>query len=547
MWLLMCSQRGPMACEDAFIYVQSQFLILSHRFRWVFCQLETLRHCLPPSVRRILAELPETLDATYERILQEIPKSNQVHAHRLLQCLTVAVRPLRVEELAEILTVDFDTSEGIPKLNETLRWEDQEQAVLSACSSLIAVIKDEDKDSSVVQFSHFSVKEFLTSDRLATSKMDASRYHHIPLEPAHTIMAQACLSVLLRLDPHIDRATLKDFPLAPYAAEHFGNHAEFERVLSHIWDGVGDLLDANKSHFAVWFWICRGRWSNPRRRPPDVIPLYYIAERGYRGLVDYLISTRPEDVNVRGYYGTPLHAALSGAHADVAQLLLEYCVDVDVRDCEDQTPLHLAAYHGFLDVTRTLVERDVDINVRDSSGNTPLHRAMEDWFRVPESTQDGRLDVMKVLLEHGADPDTTNSHSTLLHDASYYGSVKGAQLMLDHGANIHAQNEEGRTPLHLTLDKLYDAPDILDMFLDTMRCLLEHGADVDALDDDHATPLHLASLYGSVKGAQLLLEHGANVHLGDKKGRTPFHVASERGHEKITQLLLEHLQSQQNV
>ncbi|KAH9963654.1 hypothetical protein BJV74DRAFT_799719 [Russula compacta] len=148
-------------------------------FRWVFCQLETLRYCLPPSVRRILAELPETLDETYERILSEIPKSNQVHAHRLLQCLTVAVRPLHVSELAEVLAVDFGGTGGIPKLKEDLRWEDQEQAVLTACSTLIAVIDDE--DSRVVQFSHFSVKEFLTSDRLATSKVDGSRYHHILL------------------------------------------------------------------------------------------------------------------------------------------------------------------------------------------------------------------------------------------------------------------------------------------------------------------------------------------------------------------------------
>ena len=184
-------------------------------------------------MRRILAELPETLDATYERILQEIPKSNQVHAHRLLQCLTVAVRPLLVKELAEILAVDFSTSEGIPKLNKALRWEDQEQAVLSACSSLIAVIEDEDEDSRVVQFSHFSVKEFLTSDRLATSRMDASRYHHIPLEHAHTIMAQACLGVLLQLN-HIDEASIQDFPLAWYASNHFGDHAEFEGVLSHV-------------------------------------------------------------------------------------------------------------------------------------------------------------------------------------------------------------------------------------------------------------------------------------------------------------------------
>ena len=500
---------------------------------------------LPASVRRILAELPETLDATYERILQEIPKSNQVHAHHLLQCLTVAVRPLRVEELAEILAVDFNTSEGIPKLNEALRWEDQEQAVLSACSGLIAVIKNEYNDSRVVQFSHFSVKEFLTSDRLATSKMDASLYHHIPPEPAHTVMAQACLSVILRLDPGINEARMKDFPLARYAAEHIGDHAEFESVLSHIWDGVDDLLDADKSHFAVWLRIYRDwdRWANERLA---VTPLYYVSRRGYRGLVDYLISKRPEDMNIIGYYGTPLHAALTEGHADVAQLLLRHCVDVDIRGYRDRTPLHLAAYHGFLGVTRTLVERNADINARDSSGNRPLHRTMYDWYSQSERTQDCRLDVVKFLLDHGADPDAKNDRRwTPLHVASYYGSVRGTQLVLEHGANIHARNKKGRTPLHQILDGLDDTFDNLDKFLDIMRCLLARGADVDALDGDHGTPLHLASHQGCVKGARLLLEHGASLHLEDKKGRTPFQVASEEGETDMTQLLSEHLESQQ--
>ena len=499
-------------------------------------------------MRRILTELPETLDATYERILQEIPKSNQVHAHRLLQCLTVAVRPLRVEELAETLAVDFSTSEGVPKLNEALRWENQEQAVLSACSSLIAVIKGEDEDSRVVQFSHFSVKEFLTSDRLATSKMDASRYHHIPLESAHTIMAQACLSVLLRLGPHIDAASIEDFPLARYAAEHFGDHAEFEGVLSHLWDGVDHLLDANKSHFSVWIWIHRGHQGNSCPQPSDIIPLYRVAERGYRGLVDYLISKRPEDVNVRGKFGTPLHAALKGKHAGITQLLLGHCIDVDIRGSQDRTPLHLAAYHGSLGVTRTLVERNADINARDSFGDTPLHRTMSKWHLNSETTQDCRLDVVKFLLEHGADPDAKNDdHSTPLHRASYYGSAKGAQLMLEHGANTHAQNGEGQTPLHRTFDRLDDAYDSLGMFLDTMRCLLVQGADVDALDGDHATPLHMASRYGCTKGAQLLLERGASVHLQDKEGRTPFQVASARGHKKITQLLSKHMQNERKM
>ena len=533
-----------MACKDAFIHAKSQFLMPSNRFRWVYCQLETLRHCLPASVRRILEELPETLDATYERILQEIPKSNQVHAHRLLQCLTVAVRPLHVDELAEILAVDFNTSGGIPRLNEALRWEDQEQAVLSACSSLIAVIEDDDEDLRVVQFSHFSVKEFLTSDRLPASKIDASRYHHIPLAPAHTIMAQACLSVLLRLDPGIDEASIKEFPLALYAGEHFGDHAEFEGVLSHILDGVDYLLDTDKSHFAVWVRIrpLRNLLDSESELQQDVIPLYYVATRGYRGLVDHLISKRPDDVNIRGAHGTPLHGALYGAHANVAQLLLEYCVDVDVRDRENQTPLHVAAHYGFLDVTRMLVERNADINARSGSGNTPLYRTMSQWHTQSESTQDGRLDVAKFLLEHGADPDAKNDFlETPLQEASWFGSVKGAQLMLEHGASIHTRNKTGQTLLHQTLTGLSDTTHTLDMFLDTIRFLLEHGADVDALDDDHATPLHVASYYGCAKGARLLLEHGANVHLEDKKGRTPFQAAEEGGRRNITQLLSEHL------
>ena len=113
---------------------------LSSRFRWIFCQLEVLRYCLPPSVRQTLDELPETLDETYGRVLKEIKKPNRVHALRLLQCLVVAIRPLRVEELAEVLAVDFDDKEGIAKLNPDWRWGDEEQALLSSCSSLIAIV-----------------------------------------------------------------------------------------------------------------------------------------------------------------------------------------------------------------------------------------------------------------------------------------------------------------------------------------------------------------------------------------------------------------------
>jgi len=162
------------------------------------------------------------LDEPYERVLRDINKANREQAHRLLHCLTATMRPPRVKELAEVLAVDFDAARqgGIPKLNPDWRWMDQHQAVLSTCSSLITTVGGE--DSRVVQFSHFSVEEFLTSDRLAHSSEDVSRYH-ILLEPAHTLLAQACDGVLLRLDDDVDRENAKDIPLSEYAAQTGSN------------------------------------------------------------------------------------------------------------------------------------------------------------------------------------------------------------------------------------------------------------------------------------------------------------------------------------
>src|SRR5712671_6853047 len=166
-------------------------LNFSNRFRLVYFQLEVLRHCLPSSVRRTLKKLPESLDETYKRILKGIKEPNRDHAHRIFQCLVVAVRPLQVEELAEVLAVDFDDPGGIAKLKPSWRQEDEEQALLSSCSSLITIVTSD--NSRVVQFSHFSVKQFLTSPRLAASSRDLSHYH-VALNPAHTTLGRACLA-----------------------------------------------------------------------------------------------------------------------------------------------------------------------------------------------------------------------------------------------------------------------------------------------------------------------------------------------------------------
>ena len=440
-----------------------------------------------------------------------------------------------MKELAEVIAVDFDATGGIPKLNEDLRWEDQEQAVLSACSSLIAVVEDD--FSRVVQFSHFSVKEFLTSDRLATSTIDASHYHHILLEPSHTIMAQACLSVLRRMDSDINQDSLKGFPLALYASQHFGDHSEFGDVFAHIRGGIDDLLDSDKPHFAAWLWV-RKDDSSERPEQPEATPLYHVAGFGFRAMVDHLISKRPEDLSVRGRYGTPLHASLHNGHADVAMLLLEHCEDVDVRGICDRTPLHMAADHGLLEVTRVLTERGASIHARDSSDRTPLLPTFEDVLGTFDDTY---FDVVRHLLEHGADIEVqaNTEHSTPLHLASYWGGFRVAGLLLNRGVHINVRDKNYRTPLHEALTHLRN-DDSADYYVGAVRFLLDHGADVDAEDNNRSTPLHVISEYGNVKAAGLLLEHGASVDALDSNHSTPLHFALRGKSVEVAHLLLKH-------
>jgi len=107
----------------------------------------------------VLKDLPEDLDKTYEQTLLGIDKEKRVYAQRLFKCLSESIRPLRVEELGEIFAVQFDATDT-PSFNENFRAPDAEEAVMSAGTSLIAIVDQE--GHRIVQFSHFSVKEYLT-------------------------------------------------------------------------------------------------------------------------------------------------------------------------------------------------------------------------------------------------------------------------------------------------------------------------------------------------------------------------------------------------
>ena len=451
---------------------------LSSRFRWIFCQLEVLRHCLPPSVRQTLDELPESLDETYERVLKEIKKPNREHARRVLQCLVVAIRPLRVEELAEVLAVDFGASddEGMPKLNPNWRWEDQDQALLASCSSLIVIVESD--ESRIVQFSHFSVKEFLTSDRLASSMGDIPRYH-VVLEPAHAILAQACMSVLLRSDDHVEESGAGNYSsLAEYAAEYWAVHARYEKVstVTCLRKAMEYLFDLNKPYFAAWIELydidtnARAGSSlylfTPNSKS-NATPLYYAARCGLQDLVERLVAHHPEQVNAEGgYYVTPLVAALAAGHFQTAKLLHDNGGHPNVKGYEEKTPLHSAALYGDFEMVQVLLKYKADVNARSDDESTPLHFASRGVKGLSISSL-SLSNVAQLLLQHGADVSARDDEGfTPLHVAVRYGRVEVIHVLLKHGADVGVEDGGGKTASQMVPNDRRD---------EILKLLSEHG------------------------------------------------------------------------
>ena len=454
------------------------------RFRWVFCQLDRLRRCRSGHIRKVLDELPSTLDGTYERTLLDIDKDNWAYAYRLFQCITVASRPLRVEELAEFLAFDLDDEEN-PRLNADWRPDDPEDEVLSTCSSLVAVV--EVGDTKVVQFSHFSVKEFLTSSRIAQGPISQ---FHISLEPAHLTITRACLAVLLLLDGNVNKATIKNFPLAFYAAESWLDHTKFGNVSSVARDAIQRVFDPNGPYFSAW-----GRLED------------------YDDSRDLIWSSK----------ATPLHRAAYYDLVDIAEwLITSRSHDLDAQNAIHRTPLYYACYRGNMKVIQVLINHGADVNTPRDLDWCPLHAA----------SSEGHLEISRLLIESGANVNaqpSTDGHPTPLSLASRWGHLEIVRMLLENGADHNLQYSD-ETPLIIAWKSGR---------FEVAELLLKYVADINASDIKGDTVLHLASRRGDQKGARQLLEHGANVHVRNRQGKTPLQVAMAEGEQDVVELLLQ--------
>jgi ankyrin repeat protein len=220
------------------------------------------------------------------------------------------------------------------------------------------------------------------------------------------------------------------------------------------------------------------------------------------------------------------------------------------------TPLHLAVADGQPDVVRVLVEAGADLTARTEFNRTPLHVALQSspelvpllrelGARVdaPSAAYLGDVDELARHLDDGADPGDRTSGVDLLSWAAFGGAAPTAELLLDRGADADTG------ALHFAAGGAR---------LELVRLLLQAGANANRRDPATGrTPLHAAVAAGSADDApevvRVLLAAGADVNATTPDGASALdmsHVAAARhrrndagqatGHDALAELLVSH-------
>jgi len=138
-------------------------------------------------------------------------------------------------------------------------------------------------------------------------------------------------------------------------------------------------------------------------------------------------------------------------------------------------------------------------------------------------------DIVKALLEHGADPNVRGSgRMTPLMRAALMDETDSLKLLLQHGADIHAKDEDGETALHHAATSITAAD---------VQMLLAKGADIDAQAKHGETPLILAAYFDRIEIVPVLIAAHAALNRKDKDGYTALDHAQKKHADEVVALL----------
>jgi ankyrin repeat protein len=270
----------------------------------------------------------------------------------------------------------------------------------------------------------------------------------------------------------------------------------------------------------------------------------------------------------RGGFTALMYAARQNS-MDAARVLVDAGADLGQADVDGMTALVVAIINAHYDVAALLIENGADPNLADTTGMTPLYAAvdmntLQFMHGRPPSKPSGRLnavDVAKLLLAYGAEPDPTLKTPTLqrhntagnrflgpgttpLMRAAKSGDVVLMRALLDAGADPKLRQKNGNTLLILAAgfgrkfdqnaDSLeYETATEADLLAGVAECV-RLGLSPNETNDAGETAMHVAAGESIVR---FLAAHGGRLDVKNKDGKTPYDVAILRKDRSGRQLL----------